>query len=140
VTFTPNATGNQTVTATYNGDDSVHQSTTGSSTLNVKRASKTTVTCSVSSAPSNSDVSCSVSVTDALGGAGTPTGTVTLTTSGNGAKASPTTCTVPTGSPSCSSITFSLSNTPRVNTLTATFTPTDAVYDSSTGSANVTGT
>src|SRR5438552_9558478 len=75
VTFTPNASGAHTITATYGGD-ATHDGSSGTTVVTAtKHPTTTSVSCTPASVPVGSPTSCTATVTDTTPGvATTPTG------------------------------------------------------------------
>jgi hypothetical protein len=132
VNFTPNTATSITITASYGGDGD-HLTSSGSTTLSVKRPTSTTLSC-VSPVLVNHGSTCTVTVTDTGGsGATTPTGTVTFSASPADGTFSATSCTLSSGS--CS-VTFT-PNTVTTITITASYGG-DSVHSTSSGTSSIT--
>src|SRR5947208_912867 len=119
VTFTPNASGAHTITATYGGD-ATHDGSSGTTVVTAtKHPTTTSVSCTPASVPVGSPTSCTATVTDTTPGvATTPTGTVSFTNSGGTFSAA--SCTLSgTGSSASCSVTFT-PNASGAHTISAT--------------------
>jgi hypothetical protein len=101
VGFTPSSAGSNTITASYGGS-LTHNGSQGQTTVQVaKRSTRTTVTCTPTTARVGESTTCTATVTDTSGGtATTPTGSVSWSSDGPGGFAS-SSCTLD-ASGSCS--------------------------------------
>src|SRR5207244_2686333 len=138
VTFTPNASGAHTITATYGGD-ATHDGSSDIGRASCRESATTTsVSCTPATVPVGSPTSCTATVTDTTPGvATTPTGTVSFTNSGGTFAAA--SCTLSgTGSSASCSVTFT-PNASGAHTITATYGG-DATHDGSSGTTVVTAT
>src|SRR6266702_3550721 len=105
VSYTPAATGSQTITASYaaTGNFSDSADTVGATISVVKRSTSTSLACSPSSLPVNGPTTCTATVSDTgSGSAGSPDGTV-LFSGGSGSFSSSAACPLSAGSGSSGS-------------------------------------
>jgi large repetitive protein len=143
VTYTPSATGSQTISAFYDGDAIHGKSESPGETLTVtRRSSSTSVSCSPNAVGAGAPTTCTATVRDAsAGSASTPTGTVGFGSNGPG-RFSDRDCTL---SGSGASATCSVTFTPApsavggtgARTITAAYGG-DATHAESSGSETVT--
>ncbi len=112
--YYPQDSGQQTITATYNGD-STHGSTNGKFTLNVtKRTTSTSLSCSPVSALVGQPISCTATVSDTSAGTTiAPTGSVNFSGNATGVF-SANTCTPVADSASLGASSCSVTYTPHV--------------------------
>jgi hypothetical protein len=83
VTYTPSATGSQTITADYRGDAG-HADSSGSETVTVLRPASTGVSCVPAAVAVGQATTCTATVSDGGAGASTPTGMVSFGSTGAG--------------------------------------------------------
>src|SRR5207249_4433411 len=137
-TFTPNASGAHTITATYGGD-ATHDGSSGTTVVTAtKHPTTTSVSCTPASVPVGSPTSSNATVPDTTRGrTTTPSGTVSFTNSA--ATFSAASCTL-SGTPTrrSSALTFT-PNASGAHTITATYGG-DATHDGSSGTTVVTAT
>jgi hypothetical protein len=133
VTYTPTATGTETIGAHYDGDSTFDQSSAPGVSLTVgKRDSATSVECTPAGVSTGQATACTAMVTDTDSGMSTmPGGIVDFSSSGSGSFDS-TACTLASGG--CS-VTFTPS-APGAQTLTASYAG-DALHGPSTGQKGV---
>ena len=139
VTFTPSATGDHSLTASYGGDTTHAISNTGTTVSVTKRSSSTSASCSPTSVAVNDSTPCSATVTDttAAPGVTTPTGSVAWTSSNASSTFSPTTCTL--GSGTCGVSYTPAAGSEGSHTLTGSYGG-DATHLTSSGQATVSAT
>src|SRR5437016_4749327 len=132
VTFTPNASGAHTITATYGGD-ATHDGSSGTTVVTAtKHPTTTSVSCTPASVPVGSPTSCTATVTDIVVGATatTPTGTVSFFA--DAATTAFASCTLSgTGSSASCSVTYT-PTTAGAHAITASYGG-DATHEGSSG-------
>ena len=136
--FAPTASGNDTITATYAGD-SVHASSSASTTATMVVAevqpTTTTLSCSPSSVVVGTGVDCTVTVDDLAWSPSPPAGGFTFSESGAAGTLSATSCSIDTGDGCWVTFTPTAAGTA---TITATYTG-DATHSASRATTQATG-